>query len=64
MKCLTCKHLDLKSNDKMARLGFGKCKLDKEAWRYVSFRFERVCKTLEPVTDAVAKKRTDWASQK
>lgn len=64
MKCLLCKHLDLKSNDTMARLGLGKCKLEKEAWRYVSFRFERVCKDFDQASAAIAKKRTDWAGKK
>lgn len=64
MKCLNCKHLDLQSNDTMARMGYGKCSLENESWRYVTFRFERVCKNFDQVSAEIAKKRTDWAGKK
>jgi hypothetical protein len=61
MKCILCKHLNLKANVAMAKLGFGKCGIDKVQAHSVSFRFERVCKDDEQVSEAVAMQRTVWA---
>lgn len=58
MKCITCKQLDLQSNETMSRLGYGKCKLETVKWHYVSFRFERQCKTHAEVEEDVKFKRT------
>jgi hypothetical protein len=61
MSCILCTHLNLKADVPMARLGFGKCRVEKVPAHMVSFRFERVCKDFESVSDAVALERTTWS---
>lgn len=61
MKCLHCKHLDLQSNVKKAKLGFGLCAVKKESGESVSFRFDRNCDRYRDVDDEIKEKRITWA---
>lgn len=61
MKCIHCNHLDLQSNDAMAKLGLGSCKVEPVSGQWVSFRFDRVCKRYEQVIEEVEAKRTEWS---
>lgn len=61
MKCILCVQLDLHTHDKLARLGFGRCRTETASVQWESFRFERICSRYQQVTDDVATKRTSWS---
>ena len=60
MKCLSCKHLDLKHNAQMSRCGFGHCKKEDRSYVHVSIKYERQCERFEEVDRATVGKRSIW----
>ena len=60
MKCLSCKHLDLKHNAQMSRYGFGHCKKEERSCAHFSVSYDRQCKKFEEADQATAIKRAAW----
>jgi len=60
MRCLSCKHLDLKHNAQMSRHGFGHCKKGERSYVHVSIKNEREYASFEEVDQATVGKRSIW----
>lgn len=60
MICLHCSKIDLQSDRKMSREGFGKCKQEPLVGRYISLSYNRECSHYEAAKDEIVNKRVEW----
>ena len=60
VRCITCRHFNLRDAGQMARQGFGHCGLEANRAAFQSATFERHCRKFDPVDDDTADKRQAW----
>lgn len=60
MICLHCTNADLQREPAMSREGFGKCKQEPLAGRYISLSYERQCSHYEAADAEIVNKRVEW----
>ena len=64
MKCITCKCIDLKTFPSHAKVGMGRCKLEKMGGVFESLIYDRVCKDHQPADDGIVSVRVDWLEKR
>lgn len=60
MKCIHCKHIDLKAQPKHSNNGMAPCKLLKEMGVFMTLNFERNCERYVRASEEVLIKRQEW----
>jgi hypothetical protein len=63
VKCINCKHIDLKRYPKHSNNGMAPCKLLKDLGVFMTLNFERNCERYEKASEAILIKRQAWAEQ-
>lgn len=60
MKCIECTGADLKSDPKMARMGFCRCKTNRETGKSWSPQYPHDCNDFTAVEAGAVAQRTIW----
>lgn len=63
MNCLSCIHIDLRTYPAHAKVGVGRCKLQKLPGVFENFRIERDCKLFTAADAETVEKRNIWANK-
>ncbi len=63
-KCIECSNLDLRSNERWANLGFGKCKKEIAVGVMVSVFCDAECDVFSPQNATSVEKRIKWRDKK
>lgn len=64
MKCITCTRLESGSHKELAKLGFGRCELEKEVGKFASYMYERQCENFDLAAEEVVSARIDWVAKR
>ena len=64
MKCIECINIDSKSSEEWIKLGFGKCRKEKEIGRMVSVFCDAECDDFNIITQENIEKRIQWRDKK
>lgn len=62
-ECIKCQNLDLKADERMTKLGFGRCK-KKPTYEFVSVKRDIKCKDYREEKPEVIEKRIDWRNKR